>query len=147
MLISMLVAAVGVNRALLQSILGGWVFALAFHREAFASLDVSCTAATTLPPSRRCQVNGALLDELVLVTGLAPLLSITREAWLALYGLAEEEGEHVRLDWKGEEPPSSMHDGRPAAAPLALQLNCAMLFSYRFFECKHINLLELLRVS
>ena len=73
-------------------------------------------------------MNGALLDELLLVTRLAPLLqtdliaepceklcatdaspygaggcaaSITQEDWLALYGLAEDKGEHFRLDWKG----------------------------------------------
>ena len=63
--------------------------------------------------------------------------------WLALYELAEEKGEHVRLDWKGEEPPSSMHEARAAAAPLALELNWTTLFSYRFFAGKHINLLEL----
>ena len=38
--------------------------------------------------------------------------SITREDWLALCELAEEKGERVRLDWKGEEPPSNMHDVR-----------------------------------
>ena len=58
--------------------------------------------------------------------------SITREAWLALYELAEEKGEHVRLDWKGDEPPGSMRDGCAAAAPLALQLSWATLFSCRF---------------
>ena len=42
--------------------------------------------------------------------------SITQEDWLAQYDSAEKKGEHVRLDWKGEEPPSNMHDGRAAAA-------------------------------
>ena len=110
-------------------------------------------------------MNGALLDELLLVTGLAPLLPttlrakhretlyatdaspsgaggcvapITQEAWLALYDLAEEKGEHVRLDWK-EEPPSNVHDRRAAAAPLALW---ATMFSHRFSEAIRINLLE-----
>ena len=68
-----------------------------------------------MPPSRRCRVNGAPLDELPLVTGLAPSLEtnlraerfetlyatdaspsgaggslapVTQEAWLALYDLA-----------------------------------------------------------
>ena len=128
--------------------------------------DVSYTAAAFLPPSRRCRVNGALLDELLRVTGLAPLLPttlranprvtlyatdaspsgagrcvapITQEAWLALHDLAEEKGEHVRLDWKGEEPPSNVHDGHAAAAPLALW---ATMFSHRCSEAIHINLLE-----
>ena len=159
-LITMLVAAGGVNRTLLQRLLGRWAFALAFRREVFAGLDVSWTAATTLPPNRRCRVNGALLDELFLVTGLALLREtnlraepcerldatdaspsgaggcvtpITRETWLTLYKLAEEKGGQVRHDWKGDEPPSSMCDGLAAAAALASQLNCATLFSHRFF--------------
>ena len=47
MLITMLVAAVGVNRTLLERLLGGCAFALAFRREAFVSFDVSLTAAVT----------------------------------------------------------------------------------------------------
>ena len=46
---------------------------------------------------------------------------MTREDWLALYDLAEEQGKQVRLDWKGEEPPSNMQDVRAAAA--LLQVN------------------------
>ena len=109
----MLADSVGVNRTLLGRFFGRWAFALAFRREVFASLDVFHTAATSLPPSRRCRLNGALLVELLLVTGLAPSLetnlraepcetlyatdaggsfaSITREDWLALYGFAERK--------------------------------------------------------
>ena len=36
-----------------------------------------------------------------------------------------------------------MHDGRAAAALLALKLEWTTLFSYRFLTGKHINLLEL----
>ena len=61
MLITM-VATVGIHRTLLQRFPGGWAFALAFQREVFVSLDVSFTAAIILPPSRRCRLNGALLD-------------------------------------------------------------------------------------
>ena len=39
-----------------------------------------------------------------------------------LLRLGREERKHVRLDWKGEEPPCNMHDVRAAAAPLALKL-------------------------
>ena len=53
---------------------------------------------------------------------------------LALYDLAEEKGEHVHLDWKGEEPPSNMHDVREAAALLALKLNWGTMFSYPLFK-------------
>ena len=41
----------------------------------------------------------------------------------------------ARLDWKGEEPPSNMHDGRAAASPIAMKLSWMMLFSYRFSRC------------
>ena len=119
-----------------------------------------------------------LLDELLLVTGLAPLLetNLTAEPcetrgtlrntpryrrtsvwrrrllrvhytggldWLALYDLAEEKGEHVRPDWKGEEPPSNVNDVRAAAAPLALWSKWTTLFSCRFFTGKRINPVEL----
>ena len=46
------------NKTLLQRLLGGWAFALAFRREAFACLDVACTAAATFPSSRRCRLDG-----------------------------------------------------------------------------------------
>ena len=81
-LITMLISALGTNRALLRRLLGrgrgrgrggGGAFALPFRRQVFASLDVSYTAAATFPPSRRCRLNGALRDELPLVTGLAPI--------------------------------------------------------------------------
>ena len=79
MLVTMLISAMGVNRTLLQRLLGGWAFALVFQREVFASLDVSYTA-TSLPPSRRCRLKGALFDELLLVTGLAPPLETSLRA-------------------------------------------------------------------
>ena len=121
---TMLVAAVGINRTLLQRLRGGLALAFAFRREAFASLDVSNTAAATWSQSRRCWLNGALLDEFLLVTRLSPLLetnlradpcetlhatdaslscAVIQDAWFALYDLAEE---------KGEDPPSYVHDGR-----------------------------------
>ena len=150
MLITMLVAATGAHRTLLQRLIGGWAFALAFRREALACLDVAHSAAASLAPSRRCRVRGALIDELLLVTGPAPLLktnlspeprenlhaadaspdgaggcsaSTTQDVFLLLYDLAEEKEEHVRLDGKGEEAPSNMHDGRAAAALIAMKLN------------------------
>ena len=41
MLITLLIAATGANRTVLQRLLGRWAFALAFRREAFACLDVA----------------------------------------------------------------------------------------------------------
>ena len=43
---------------------------------------------------------------------------------------SEEKGEHERVDWTEQRE----HDGRAAAAPLALKLNWATMFSYRFFR-------------
>ena len=117
MLITMLVAATGVSRTLLQRLFGACTVIIAFLREAFVCLDVAHAAAATLAPSRRCQVKGALFGELLLVTGLAPLLetklraepgeklyatdaspegagecaaSITQEDWFTLYDLPEK---------------------------------------------------------
>ena len=96
MLVTMLISVAGVNRTLLRRLLGGWAFALAFRREVFASLDVSYTAATTLPPSRRCRQIGALLDELQLVTGLCQFVGdklASRTLRKALrYGRSEGRG-------------------------------------------------------
>ena len=66
MFAAVLVASEGVNRILLQRLLDGRVFALAFRREAFASLDVSYFAAALLPPCRRHSVKCGVLDELLL---------------------------------------------------------------------------------
>ena len=73
MLITILVAATGVNRTQPST-------PPRSRREALVCLDVSHTAAATFPPSRRCRVNGALLGELPLVTGLAPLLQTNLRA-------------------------------------------------------------------
>ena len=83
MIITMLVAAVGANRTLLLRLLRGWAFALAFRREVFASLDVSYTAAT-LPPSRRCRVNGGLLER---TCERNPVTSSTTDATIQSSGL------------------------------------------------------------
>ena len=63
-----------------------------------------------------------------------------KEDWLAVYDLAEERREHVRFDWRGEEPPCNMYGVRAAAAPPAMELNWTTMFSYRFIKGKHISL-------
>ena len=144
MLITVLVAAVGVNRTLLRRLLEGW---------AFARLDVSYTATATLPPSRRCRVNGALLNELLFVAWLVFLLETYLRAELARSSTLQTPHQMVLagaprpsrrrigspstswpkkrrtrpLYWKGEEPPSNMHGGRAAVAPLALEMNWATI--------------------
>ena len=71
----------------------------------------------------------ALLDELLFVTGLAPLLGMNLRAELCEKLHASEASPdgvggclasiaQVRLDWKVEDPPSNMHDGCAAAARL-----------------------------
>ena len=102
-------------------------------------------------------MNGALLDELPLVTGLAPWLQTNLRAEpceehyapdaspsgaggcahhtgglarLVRFDLAEDTGEHVRLDWKGEEQPSDMHHRGAAAAPRCFRT----VFFFFFFR-------------
>ena len=59
-----------------------------------------------------------------------------------MHNLAERRGEHLCLDWHGEEPP--MHDGRAAAAPLVFEAELGQrCFDTGFIDGKHINLLEL----
>ena len=171
MLVTMVISAVGVHRTLSRRLQGGWAFALSFRREVSGSLDVSYTPATTLPPSRRCRLIGTLLDELLLITKLAPLLetnsraepceklyaadasssgaggcfaSIAREDWLALCEFAEEEQVSTfALIGQAKNPRAAcaMH-GQPLHH-LLLKLNWTTLFSVQFFAGKHINLLEL----
>ena len=50
------------------------MYALSFRREALSVLDVSFVAAECFPPRRRCAVEGALLEELLVTAFLAPLL-------------------------------------------------------------------------
>ena len=57
-----------------------------------------------------------------------------------MYDLAEEKVEHVWLDRRGAELPSSVRDARAAAALLAMKLSWTALCSYRFVTSKHINL-------
>ena len=73
-LFNFLVVAVGVSRTLPQDLLERWALSFSFRQMVFTSPDGHYNAATTLPPIRRCQVSGGLLDELRLVMGTAPLL-------------------------------------------------------------------------
>ena len=102
-------------------------------REALSVLD-EC-----FPPRRRCAVEGALLDELLVTTFLAPLWDadlrgqphlhlfatdatpVSVELWTLLYEFSEEKSCSVRLDWDA----SSMHppefrDSRAAVAGLVV---------------------------
>ena len=67
-------AARGLSGHDIRRLLGLWVYALSFRREALSVLDVACVAAECFPPRRRCAVEGALLDDLLVTAFLVPLL-------------------------------------------------------------------------
>ena len=73
-------AARGLSGHDLRRLLGLWVYALSFRREALSVLDVAFVAAKCFPPRRRCAVEGALLEELLVPAFLAPLLDADRRA-------------------------------------------------------------------
>ena len=125
MIITMLVAAEGVNRTLLQRLLGGWAFALALLLLLVTGL------APLLQTNLRAEPTATLHATDASPSGAGGCdAPTTQEAWLAWY----DKEILVRPDWKGEEPPSNMHGGRAAAAPLALKLDWDTMFSYRFFQ-------------
>ena len=132
MYVTLLGAVLGLNRTTLQQLLGAWNFALSFRREALCCLDVAFVAARSLPTRKPIRASGALLNDLLLVCGLAPLLQadlrasprlelfatdaspsgagacgapVTSSLWRTLHNLAEEHGEHVRLSWGSLAPP------------------------------------------
>ena len=76
--VSLLATVTGAARGLsghdLRRLLGLWVYALSFRREALSVLDVAFVAAECFPPRPRCAVEGALLDELLVTTFLALFL-------------------------------------------------------------------------
>ena len=142
-----------------------------FRREALCCLDVAFVAARSLPTRKPIPASGALLNDLLLVCGLALLLQadlrasprlelfatdaspsgagacvapVPRSLWHTLYNLAEEHGEHVRLSWGSSAPPSSSsrHHGVLVLPSLLLPI-WSVLFSYQFRQPDHINVLEL----
>ena len=74
MYVTLLGALLGITRGSLQQILGAWNFALSFRREALCCLDVAFMCAMKLPTRRHTPAHGALLDDLLVVAGIAPLL-------------------------------------------------------------------------
>ena len=66
-------ACLGVNRPQLKRLFGAWGVTLSFRRERFSFLDFNFVAAESLPSRKPCKLSGPLLDELVLVSVLAPL--------------------------------------------------------------------------
>ena len=127
-------------------------------------------SARKLPTRRPIPAHGALLDDLLLVAGIAPLLQadlraaphhslyatdaspsgagacvaqVTPELWRVLYRIAEERGEHVRLDWGSTPPPPEFVSTHSSAAALITPAAWTVLFSYRFQRPNHINVLEL----
>ena len=120
-------ACLGVNRRQLKRLFGAWGVTLSFRRERFSFLDFNFVAAESLPSRKPCKLSGPLLDELVLVSVLAPLYlpdlrshrlselfafdafdsraggcgaAVREDQWWSLYDLSEEWREHVRCDWE-----------------------------------------------
>jgi len=171
MLVTLVGLLVGLTQTYLQQLLGAWNFTMAFRSASLSVLDVVYTAALRLPQQKRVRLTGAARTDLLVATCLAPLLyadlkaqpvpqlfatdasslgggctvaAITNEELDFLYSIAEERGEHVRLDWDpAAEPPTELRDARAFAAPLACRLDWKILYGYRFKYRKHINLLEL----
>ena len=112
-------ACLGVNRAQLKRLLGAWGFTLSFRRECLSLIDVRFVAAERFFSRKLCKLSGALLDELVLASVLAPLYSanlrspplnelfafdasdsraggcrapVSDEQWRSLFDLSEERG-------------------------------------------------------
>ena len=145
MYVTLLGAVFGFTRTTLQQLLGAWNFALSFRREALCCLDVAFVAARSLPTRKPIPASGALLNDLLLVCGLAPLLQadlrasprlelyatdaspsgagacvapVPRSLWHTLYNLAEEHGEHVRHSWGSSAPLLELTPSRCACAAL-----------------------------
>ena len=131
-----------------------------FSREALSILDVAFVAAECFPPRRRCAIEGAILDELLVSTFLAPLLNadLRAQPHLHLYATdASPSGAgacstpvslelrtilYDILDWNTM-PPLEIRDSRAAVDGLLVDLLGVESFSYRFRHPQHMNLLEL----
>ena len=100
----------------LRRLFGLWVYALSFRRGVLSVLDVAFVATECFLPRRRCAVEGALLDELLVTTSLALLLdadlraqphlqlfatdaSLSGAGASRLYDSSDEKGCSVRLVW------------------------------------------------
>ena len=164
-------AARGLSGHDLRRLLGSWVYALSYRREALSVLDVAFVAAECFPPRRRCAVEGASLDESLVTTFLAPLLDadlraqshlhlcatdasppgagacstpVSLELWTFLYDFSEEQGCSVRLVWDtGLMHPLEFRDSGAAVAGLVVDLPWVEIFSYRFRHLQRFYLHEL----
>ena len=148
-----------VTRTSLQQLLGAWNFPLSFRREALCCVNVAFFAARTLPTRRPIPPTDTLLDDMLFVCGIAPLLQadlrapprlelfatdaspsragacvapVTDDWWRTLHNLAEEHGEHVRLNWGSSPPPLELTSSRCACAALVTPADWSVLFGYQF---------------
>ena len=71
---TLIAATSGVSGVELQRLLGLWVFAAGFRREALSVIGSSFTLARLMPPFRRTMLTGPVLDELLTLVGISPLL-------------------------------------------------------------------------
>ena len=166
MYVTILGALLGVTRGSLQQVLGAWIFALSFRREAHCCSDVAFMCARKLPTRNPVPACGALLDDLLLVTGIAPLLQtnlraqprhelfatdaspsaagaciakVTPELWRSLHRICEERGEHVRLDWGPAPPLPAFVSAHSSAAALITPVDWTRFFACRFRKGDHTN--------
>ena len=114
--------------------------------------------ARKLPTSNPVPACGALLDDLLLVAGIAPLLQADLRAKPrhelfatdaspsgagSLHRISEERGEHVRRDLGPAPPPPAFVSTHSSAAALITPASWTEFFAYRFRKGDHINVLEL----
>jgi hypothetical protein len=144
MMATLLAVAGGASGRVLEQLVGGLTFALAFRREALSFLSASYGACRSLPKRRWCTVDGALGDELTACCFGLPLLEANLRSrlcgsvfatdasstmggacWAAvdeqtagdIYAMCEEKGAHVRLSaGPGEQLAQELRDVRAAVA-------------------------------
>ena len=121
-------------------------------------------AAQRLHPKLPCHVEGSLLDDLLLVYGLAPVLEadlraaphlelfatdaspsgatwISETTWRDLQDLTKAR--RTRLDGGSEAPPRELTPARCACAAIVALLPWSVSFQYKFKTPDHINIWEL----
>ena len=164
-------AARGLSGHDLRRLLGLLGVCTLFQARSAVRSGCGIVTAECFPPRRRCGVEGALLDELLVSTFLASLLDadlraqphlhlkatdaspssagacstlVSLELWTLLYDSSEEKGCSVRLNWStGSMPSPEFRDSQAAVAGLVMDLRWVESFSHRFRHPRHVNLLEL----
>jgi hypothetical protein len=141
--LTLLALGMGLNGDTAQSLVGSWGFCISFKRVFLSVMDVIYTWMKKLQPRVRVPVGGPACDELLALALLSPLMeadlrlplckllgavdasssgagaavaSVSSQTAIDLYGMAEDRGAHVRLDWQNLPPPLRLRDHRVAVA-------------------------------